>query len=228
MRVTVALAIVLLSSPAAFASCSPIRSWDPVGKEVWVTNGGYPVTPRTVSEHRGFDVNEMKQVGPERWDTDYSKSVPLGAHGVVTKVVGHLSPETPYYYEVELDDGTTATMAYQDLAEFDYMTCAPEEVLVERQIPNGLYYPWIEYLPMKLKEGARPVDHLGEWIRDDLLERIAMLDCDKYDKLVLGKTMYIECAPVWRDGQEPSYSTTLDVNVLPEEIEPATREDLTR
>lgn len=235
MRVALSILVFALATCPVLAACplKPAMAVDLVGKSVWVAQygGDFPVVPRMAADHLGFDVYPKKQVGPERWDTDDAQEpILLGAKGTVLSVAA-MGDGYPKYFNVELQGGRTVVLDLIQIEAFDLAGCEPAYLL--RNHGESSVYPiqWVTYLPLRLKPGERPVDHIGEWIDDKHLSKIAILDCTAFDEKSSIRPASFDCDPIWRDDSGIDLSDTwsdrpLTVHPLADQVELASPADL--
>ncbi len=211
---------------------------DMVGRDVWVVQyeGDYPTVPRFAAEHRGFQVMPKKQAGPESWEEDRDQdAILMGATGTVVSVAG-MRGDSPTWFDVRLDDGREVVLHNLQIAEFDYASCHPATLLENRSDSLQYERQWLYYLPLRLKDGARPTDSMGDWIDEKYLAQIALLDCTIYNPHPTLKSIEADqfrCVPVWKDGADVDpggfdYETPREIVPTADMVEHATIEDLTR
>lgn len=233
LRFLISLAALMASTTAVMAACptAPTLNTDKVGKELWVVqyDGDYPTVPRLASEHYGFQVRPQVQTGPERWEGDRDREpIMLGTTGSVVSIAGHING-SPRWFNVQLDDGREVVLDSLQFVVFDYTTCAPATLLENRSDDRQYARQWVYYLPLKLKEGVRPVNSLGDWIDQKYLDALQILDCTSFDYYEAAHPDQFDCVPVWRDDagiDMDGYDTPRHFYPTADMVEHATIEDL--
>ena len=238
VRTALVVSAFLASSISASAACSAsvVMNTDKVGRDLWVVQyeGDYPTVPRFAADHRGFTVYPQKQTGPERWQTDTSaEPIMVGTKGTVLSVASVIH-DNPSDFNVRLEDGREVVLDSLQFTVYDFYECDPAILLENRSDSLQYERQHVYYLPLKLVPGARPLDSMGDWIDEEYLEKLALLDCTVYNQHPTLKTLdpdLFRCVPVWKDGSGidiNGYDTPRHFEPRRGMVEHATIEDLSR
>jgi len=168
------------------------------GKTGWLLNS-QPRTLAPAHETDALKVPLLKQTGPKKWSHDGSS---YATYGEMVTIEGRPFEEAGYYNIVR-GDGSKAVVSSLDLQLFDFRKCSPADLLEEhRSMEFGYTVRFIEALPLYLREGARPLDLVGDWIDEKYISEIEYVVCGAWDGPGFAiKEATLKCTPIYKTSK---------------------------